>query len=67
MSKLDKMSPKELALDLFKKGKRRPVIINILRKQFPNKSENALNIAMTRAAMKSEGVDYRTWNKDRKK
>jgi len=67
MSKLDKMTPRQLALYLFKQGKKREVIIKVLEKQFPNKKLSNLNAAMTRAAMDCEGKNAYTWLKDKKK
>jgi hypothetical protein len=47
-------SPKETAAKMFRKGLIREDILHILKKEFPEKSVNALNIAMTRAAREYE-------------
>lgn len=45
---------RDIAYDLFIKGCNREFILLKLQKMFPKKSENALNISMTRAAKKCE-------------
>lgn len=46
--------PKDYALRLFRFGYDRTEIIRFLKKWYPDKTDNALNIAMTRAAMLRE-------------